>query len=192
MVAVLLLVSTNDYDAPYEGLLSWNSSSYLKGNDSSCIRIFFPQFVFESCVTHRFLSTVLTLAQCYIKVQCHWSPLMWILPSIYFCPSLSLGLEVLQAVTGDAWAIISPRFGWHWLMAQFPSSSLEWSRMGGILTSAWESKAQDYPFKFWAIWGSIFYVQYTLGNREQFISKTKILKTVWIISLCIPCIHLTK
>lgn len=65
-------------------------------------------------------------------------------------------------------------------------SSLEWSRMGGILTSAWKSKTRDFPFKFWAIWRN------TLSNREQFISKIKILKTVWIISLCIPFTHLTK
>lgn len=48
VVAVLLPISTNDYDAPHEVLLSWNSLPYLKGNDSSCIRIFFPQIVFVS------------------------------------------------------------------------------------------------------------------------------------------------
>lgn len=39
--------------------------------------------------------------------------------------------------------------------------------------------------------GEIFST-YKIGNREQFITKVKILKTVWIISLCIPSTHLTK
>lgn len=188
MVAVLFLISTNDYDASYEVLLSWNILLYLNGNDSSHIMTFFsPNSVWEPCVTHRFLSTVLSLAQCYIKGQRRWWPLMWIFPSVYFCPSLFYKL----------WQEMHKRSFVHgvsdtgsWL--SLVTSSSGWSRMRRILTPVWESKTQDYPFKFWGIWDNIFSMQNTPSNRKQFISKMIILKTFWIVSLCIPSNQLTK